>query len=619
LESAQTQLIHLLKSTFVFGAVSFALTSLPAGLAQKKPVKAGKIKSAVQTRVPAPLSKKPVRLANGDTSDQSIPVPNNTQPTPVKPTPPFTPTPTPELELRGLTPADVKAKEELEETADEATKTSGAIFVTPEKVLVKQPVLSALIRLDSKMSPYQLDADTNKNITLRETLTTAMSNNLTLKISRADSTTKKFQYYSTIGNFLPNISNDFAVQALSGQYVSPVGVAIPIKNPYITSSTGFSQYLYKGGSILHGMLESKHQYKASQFALKGTANDVLLAATDLYYKLVLEEVKLQIRVKAVQTSEALVTVNQDMFDNGVNTQLDLLQAKYQLSRDRQKLIAQQIERRQAAVKLATALNWDTAQDLIVQDRLIRKLRLVAKDLPVSELLKIAIDNRPDLKRYEQLRLAAKEAIKVARAPLLPALMASGSVLGTGSKVSAVNPFTQTTPLSSSGVGVGSVSSASSLPLGTAGSGPKHWSGHSLFLVGMDLSWNFGGLGVTEEMNVQAAKSEARRAQLEFNRNLARTYEEVRDAYLASIKAENLIEETSAAVSYAEEGLRVAEIRLKDSVGTYLDVINAQRDLTAALVDKADALIDFNSSQARLLHAMGRLTVDTATSINPLRK
>ena len=64
---------------------------------------------------------------------------------------------------------------------------------------------------------------------------------------------------------------------------------------------------------------------------------------------------------------------------------------------------------------------------------------------------------------------------------------------------------------------------------------------------------------------------------------------------------------------------LAQVRFQEGVGTYLDVINAQHNYTDALIDKANAIIDYNSSQARLLHAIGCLTVDTCTASQPLRR
>lgn len=525
-----------------------------------------------------------------------------------------------------LNPQDIEAQKILQDVAKETTDSTGSLFVDPEHIFVKPPLLTALITIDQRYSPYALDASGDTPIALDDALKIALSNNLDIKISQTDVEQRRWLYFGSLGGFLPNFSNDIAFQGLKGNYVSPAGLVIPISNPYFTANSAFQYYLYKGGSILYTALKTKHDYKASQFASKATIYDTLLETSKLYYDLVLNDVLLQIKMKTVDVAKASVIVNQDQFDNGANTQLDVLQAKYELSKDRQDLIAQQVKRRESAVKLARSLNIDSGVDLTLRDRHIIKKRLVDRNMQPGDLIQLAVTNRPELKRYDQLRLAAIDEIKIARASLLPTFAATGAVIGSGSNAQTLSSNsqsqqTQQTPLSSSGTGIGSVSSAGSLALGAPPSGttgPRHFTTRSLFNIGFDFQWNIGGMALTEVAQVQSAKAHARRVKLEFNRELNRIYQEVRDSFLSSMSAEKLIEETTDAVTYAKEGLRVCQIRVQEGVGTTLDLVIAQRNYTAALTSKANAIIDFNLSQIKLLHSVGRLSMDNVMSRAPIK-
>ncbi len=523
--------------------------------------------------------------------------------------------------LRGLGAENAAARDSIDSLANEVTNSTGSIFVDAERVFVKPPVLQSLITLNEG-SPLSIDANQSIDVTLRDVLNSALSNNLPIKISQTNNQEKKWNYIQALSGFLPSITNDISYQRLDGNYVSPAGLAIGIHNPYLTMASGFQQYLFKGGGILYTAKQNQARYRASKFELSGTVNDMLLDSAERYYEVVRNDVLLQIRVKAVEVSKTLLVVNQDLFDNGVNTELDVLQAKYQLSADRQHLIRQQVARRKSAVKLATLLNIDQGTDLTIRNRMVAKARLIDSALRPADLLKIAIDKRPELKKYEQLRQAAKAAVKVARSSLLPSVAVTGAVIGSGSyatNASLSSLQTQQTSLSSSGASVGGISSAGGLPLASGGSGPAPWTMRSLFTIGVDMQWNLGGLGLQEVAQVRAKQWEARRVQLEFNRELMKVCQEVRDSYLASVSTENLIIETTAAVKYAEEGLRLAELRFKEGVGTYLDVINAQKSYTDSLIDKANAIIEFDQAQAKLLHAIGCLNVDTLTAAAPLNK
>lgn len=578
----------------------------------------GLLLCASQPPSPAAGPTRSVAQSNGK------PQPEKNQPAPLQfsvppqlaPEPAYTTQPPPGL--RGtLSPSGTAASGTLQKIVNEATISSGAVVVDPEQVVVKPPLLAALIRIDERLSPFQLDAGSQAEVGLRDVLKAALAGNLAIKISNTDFQTSKWAYYGSLGQFLPTLSNDINYSALNGHYVSPAGVEIKIKNPYLTTASGFTQPLFKGGSILFGALQSKHQYKAANYQLQSTTNDILFDTAKSYYNLAYNDVLLQIRVKAVEVAQGLVTVQQDLFENGVNTQLDVLQAKYELSDDRQKLINQQVERRQAAVGLATILNANTDVDLVLRDRLVSKTRLVDNHLLVGDLLKIAIDNRPELKHYEQLRLAAKDAIKVAQASLLPQVAGTGVIISSASNATSSTSLAST-PLSASGAGIGSISGASGLPLTGSAGAKRSWTMRPLFEIGIDVSYNLGGMAVPEIAQVQSARWQARKAQLEFNQSLAKIYKEVRDSYLDGMSAEKLIAETTDAVKYAEEGLRVAVIRLEDGVGTYLELIQAQRNYTDALIAKANAIIKFNLAQAKLLHAMGRMTVDTMTATAPLK-
>lgn len=522
-------------------------------------------------------------------------------------------------ELRGLgknTPAERK---QLEELADQTAKSEGAVFVTPEKVLVQKPMLTALITLNRDLpSPYELEAVGSKEISLRQALNTARLNNCEIQINLADVDEKRWQYLGSIGGFLPSFTNDYQMQAITGNYATASGIALPIKNLYLTSQNSFQQYLYKGGSILHSYLQAKYNYRASKYGLNRTTADILSEAAQDYHQLVLQDVLLQIRVKAVQVAQGLVILNKDLFEDGVNTMLDVLQSQYELSKARQDLIQQQVKRRQAAVTLATNMNVNPETDFLINDRLVSMARLVDPTAKVNDLVTMALENRPELKRYEQLRLAAIEQIKVARSALLPQVSTTGSIIGTSTRVSNINSNSAATGLSSSGAGVGAAS-LGTLPLSSsASSNEKHWVGKSLFIIGLDANWSIGGATVTEIGAINAAKATARKVQAEFNRELTLIYKDVHDQYLSSLSAENLVRETTDAVKAAEEQLRVAQVRFSEGVGTYIDVITAQRNYTNALVDKAQALIDFNIAQTKLVRSVGRVSVDSLVTIDSVR-
>jgi len=518
----------------------------------------------------------------------------------------------------------VRAADELRPPIDDsANKTDDfdqieekeTILIDPEKMIVKPPALKALITLEQPLDPLHIDADGKREIDLGDVLKEALGNNLAIKISRADEKAGEWNYYGSMGRFLPDLMNSVSYQGLKGAFASPAGAAIRINSPYLNTVSSFNLYLYRGGGIVHGALLARHQLKATRQGLSGTINDVLLEATKLYYDLVLQDALLQIRVKAVEESKSILKLNEDLYEEGAATRLEVMQARSQLSRDRQALISQQVKRRQAAIDLATALYLNPERDLTVNDRVLAKTRLVDSRLPIGSLVNAAVKSRPELARYEQLRLAAREQVKVAKAPLLPTVSFGGAVAGTGASV-ARNTNQQQVPLASGTSGDTSVtpvvSGGGSLPLVQGTGSSTEFDMRALFLIGVDVQWKLGAMGVPDLANIQKSRWLARRAQLECNSELYKVYQQVRNAFTSSIDAESLVKETTAEVDSSEEALRIAVLRLKEGLGTQTDVVVAQRDYTQALINKASSLIQYNTAQATLLHRLGLISFNTLT-------
>lgn len=501
-------------------------------------------------------------------------------------------------------------------TAERAIDTEGAMFLDQNQVSVKAPVLTALIELRQEQSPYSIDASRERPITLKDVLVTQLSNNLDIKISQANLKSNLWTFRSTLGNFLPALSNQINLQGISGHYASPFGMISSVDTPYVTMPSALNWTAFNGGANLYGSLQALHNYRAAKYDYKRYANDFLAEGANLYYQLVLQDVILQIKIKALETSEALVEKASVQYQYGANTQLELYQAESQLARDQQALISQQIARRQAAVALATTLNINADEDLLVTDRVVSQMRLLDDKSRVADLVQIAIDNRPELKRWEQLRLAAKDAIKVAFAPLLPELIGSAGLSTTGAKVRKGTSLGGASSAGTGSFGAGSFSTSTVASTGITGN-VRNFDLAEIFVIGATLQWNIGGMGLTDTAKVEAAKWQARKAQLEFARELTFVCRSVRDAYLDSLDAENLITATNAGVTASRQALRVAIIRLDEGVGTGIDVVTAQQNYTQALIAKANAIIQFNEAQVKLLRAMGIISVDNLLVNKPI--
>jgi outer membrane protein TolC len=463
-----------------------------------------------------------------------------------------------------------------------------------------KPELKALITIDERMNPYELEASGGRTISLRQALLTAVDQNLDIGIANTRVSSQKWTYLGSLGKFLPtptlgyytgyakgslnfpifgsNTQNGSSGQAGNNNATQGSTQGTPINSAFNIATAGFAYDAYQGGKVVFTALQNRNLLRAQRAESKATFSDSLLQTAQNYYNLVLSEALLQVRIRAVETSVEQLRINSQLAQNGLATNLDVLQSKTQLSRDRQALIDQQVARRTAAITLADTLNMQLGEDLAPAVRILRKVRLVSTDLKTGDLLRLAIDHRPELKQYEELRKAAKKAIIVATSPLQPTAKLQGNVIGLGPHISSME---------------------------------------TIYALFFSVNWKLNNLGTYDLSNVQSSRYQARQRLLEANKELVTVLDQVRTSLLSSLRSEKNIYETMNEVRSATEELRLAQLRFENGLGTNIDIINAQRDLTTAQIDHAQAIINFNIAQVQLVHDIGLTSVDTLTSATPL--
>lgn len=502
-------------------------------------------------------------------------------------------------------------------------------IASAEGIALEMPPADKLLPISSKLPPIKLEASYTAPISLREALSSALENNLAIGIQRAQVDSQKWLFVGALGRFLPNVLMSYDQRFLKGSNL--IGGVIPatFSTPNVSTSAGFNFPGFQGGRVVFGSLVARNNYRASKYGLKGSVNDVLLQVSQLYFNLMRQEALLQIQVQAVEVSRAQLKLNRQLQAAGTGTYFNVLQAETQLARDEQSLLQQEVALRQSAIQLGAALNANLAVNLLSVENRVQKARVFDPELTINDLIGIAIANRPELKQYQYLRLAARRNIQVAAAPLYPQFSFFGSVAGNGATLTNTsqlsNPSFTTVPISDPIPQI-QRENASGVPT------PVQLAGvvfnppavvrrqvRKSYTIGIRVDWNYPNLGVPDMANVQSNRAIARQVTLQANQQLLNVLTQVRQSYLNSHTAEKVIDVATAQVLSSAEQLRLARVRLANGVGINLDVIQAQQAWVQALANKANAIIDFNIAQAQVLRDTGVITVDTMTSGRLVRK
>lgn len=502
-------------------------------------------------------------------------------------------------------------------------------FLQGEAIELRLPRGEELMPLGDHLPPIRLEASYTAPVALRDVVSYNLNNNLDIRIQNEQVLNTKWLAVGAFTRFLPDALMSYRSQYQAGTTL--IGGILPLTygNPFVTVSAGFRYYGFRGGSVLFGALQNLHQYRAAKQAYRATINDSLFNVTQNYYDLVRNQALLQIQTRAVEVAKAQVLLNRQLERAGTGTRFQVLQSETQLARDEQALLTQEVALRRASIDLATRLNFNTTVNLLSVEKEVRKVRLIDPSADINRLINVSFANRPELKQFEQLRIAAKRNIQVQAAPLYPQFQFFGQYAGNGQtlsrdivlsqpSVSAVplaGPYTSSSVISNATSGNPSVVTNNTLPAGYVFNPPTYVNRQvrKSYQIGMELDWNFIGMGGPDVANIQAARATARQASLRVNQTIMNVIQQVRTSYLQSQTAERQIEVATKEVVSSAEELRLSGVRLANGVGTNIDVINAQRDFIQALVRKAEAIIQFNIQQAQLLRDIGVISYDTLTS------
>jgi outer membrane protein len=156
---------------------------------------------------------------------------------------------------------------------------------------------------------------------------------------------------------------------------------------------------------------------ASRYATEQAENDVAAAVARLYLLAQRAQTQIGSREADVALFERLLKVAEDEFSAGTGTRLDVAQARVQLARARQALLAARNDRQNATLALLNAIGANESDDVALTDLPPPNAAVPAVDTALSA----ARANRPELKEMAAREKEASLALSAQRSRLAPSL------------------------------------------------------------------------------------------------------------------------------------------------------------------------------------------------------
>jgi outer membrane protein len=336
------------------------------------------------------------------------------------------------------------------------------------------------------------------------------------------------------------------------------------------ASLNLSQNIFKL-SAFAGIKASSLVRKISDQSFRQTNAGVVTSIRRAYYDVLIATEKRKLVEQSIARWEVARKDTNALFRQGVAADLDTLKAWLSVENLRPDLIRAQYGQSIAATNLKRVMGIDQETPLTLSDTLTFREITLPKD--VSAAYGEALDKRPDVRSLSLQTEAENARVMAARSEGLPVLSAFG-------QLDAQTQFNDGASVRSSRWPVAST-------------------------VGLQLSVPiFSGFATSAKIEQAKIERLQTRTRYEELKSQVRADVEVRLSNV--IEARKRIDVQSKTIAVAERSYRITTLRLREGIGSRLELTDAELQLYTAKTNYLQAVYDYLVATAELEKSLGRI-------------
>ncbi|RUM45258.1 MAG: TolC family protein [Desulfurobacterium sp.] len=414
-------------------------------------------------------------------------------------------------------------------------------------------------------------------LTLDEAVKTALEKNNFLKAKKIELKEKEFDYNISRLRLLPRV--DFYSEynkTTDPPYAIMNRMEVKKLNTFTTdfNDPGKSQLfktgvratvpIWMGGKLRIAIDLAKKEVKATEKQLRKSKEKVIYDVVRAYYGALTAKAFVETAELAVKDAEKHLKDAETAYRTGIGVKSDYLRAKVYLEDAREKLVEAKSNYEIAKRALAVAMGLMPSSDIEVDGELTYK----PFNFDLDELIKTAVDRRPELRELAVRLEQAKDMERLARSDFMPSIAAFGDYF-----VAA-----DTAPWNKE---------------------------NSSWVFGLQATFNVfdGGIKFQKLRKSRLAKLKVQEYMERAKKGVAF---EVSKAYYRFLEARQRLELAKAAVKSAEESLRIVEKRYRNGLATITELLDTQTALNEARSNYVAALSLYRMAVADVYYAAGIL-------------
>jgi len=401
------------------------------------------------------------------------------------------------------------------------------------------------------------------------------------------------QLLQTYMQFLPNLEASAGYAWQSGRtystVVTPVSIATTDRSMdyHLTSTLN----LFSGFSDTASMRAGRERNAAAAMTLYRARQQIILDVTQAYLQVLLDRDIVNVADSNLKSSRERQTLLESQTQVGVKSLADLYRQQAQTSADELFFIQSQNRERDDQILLLRRLRVDLMKTYEIAD--------VSLDTPTATnpypdsdtqaLLRSALDQRADLRAFQESSQAARWDVTTARSGYFPRVDLFADMSGTGQLLDRQI-----------------VDGVDQLPIPQQPLG-KQLGDQVLYTAGATLTWGLFDRYLTRETVVRADVN-ARDAQIDYEDLKLQVEGDVKQAIGDYQAALQQLESAHRGLQSAQESFDAVQERYKVGASSIVDLLTAQAALVQAQTSDAQSRIGFVLQEKTMDDVLGRTAI-----------
>jgi outer membrane protein TolC len=342
---------------------------------------------------------------------------------------------------------------------------------------------------------------------------------------------------------------------------------------------------------IYNYLAAQQRSEQSRYANQAVENEVLLKVAVAYTDLLEARAVLSLAVLTRNDAREVARLTANYAATGDGRQSDADRAATELRRREEDVLAAKAGAGNASRRLAELLNLNGTTPLKPIESQVVPQAIVPNRIPLSELVAIALVDRPELKaRQAAIQAALLELSSAKMLPFSPQLMLgfSNGVFGGGSNL---------------------VASSTPPVVGLPANQPRFGDFKDRADIDAILYWSVRNLGFGNKALIDIARARAKSADFEQQETLDLVRREVAEAFVRTHIRFAEIEARGRGVQSGTEALAGDFIRVQGREGKPIELLDSLRHLATERRDYLGAIADYNRAQFEMYVSLGNPPAD----------